>query len=1020
MKRSELLIKTGKISLNSALLLLLLLLNLFVFGQAPKKVNYQTVVRDLSGDLVRLETVTIQISILQGSVGGVAVYTETHNPETNINGLASIQIGSGTIVEGNFSTIDWSNSPYFLLVEIDPVGGSSYDISWTSEILSSPYALYSHKTALAGTVKGENQGLSDVIAENNEADGQIKNLTDPTDEQDAATKAYADLSINDIETLKILLGVGTLIDIDGNIYRTVKIGNQEWMAENLRVSKFNNGDNLRLVSSPGIWTGETNPCYCWYDNDKTTYGYTYGALYNWYTVNAPGIGGKNVCPEGWKVPDDDDWTTLEDYLIANGYNYDGTTTDDKTAKSLSSKTNWLASTGGTPGSTEFPSYRNKSGFSALPAGMCASWNGNFYYLGERAHFWSISEGDLDKAITHRISYNGANFYDFETEKRGGFSIRCLKGYHKPSVSTSEISNITTTTASSGGNILYNGGNPIVERGVCWNTTGTPTIDDDRTSDGTGSGSFVSNLTGLTPNTIYYLRAYATHSEDTGYGDQKTFITYNSSVSDIDGNVYYGIFLGTQEWMGENLNVTRYKNGDEIGTTTPADLDISAESEPKYQWAYDGNESFADSYGRLYTWHAINDSRFICPTGWRMSTRDDWDTLIDYFGGGEVAGKELKEAGTAHWNWQNIATNSSQFTALPGGERSEDGTFSAIGDNGYWWTTKETAFDAWAINMYHGSSYAYVPSRSRNYGLSVRCIKGDENPILTTLPVNDITTITASSGGNITYDGGTAITHRGVCWNTTGTPTTSDSKTLDGAGAGTFESEIEGLTANTTYYIRAYATNGTTTVYGNEVVLHTYTQSIVDVEGNSYYTVTIGTQEWMAENLKTTTYKNSDPIGTTTPSTLDISGETSPKYQWAYDGDVDNVSTYGRLYTWYAVNDSRGVCPTGWHIPSQSEYETLIAYLGGTSVAGGKLKEAGTYHWFFANYPGTNESGFTALAGGYRDKDSFGQITVSGLYYTSSTDGIFGIYLFLSYDNDYATITHNYYSYYGRSVRCVKD
>jgi len=150
--------------------------------------------------------------------------------------------------------------------------------------------------------------------------------------------------------------------------------------------------------------------------------------------------------------------------------------------------------------------------------------------------------------------------------------------------------------------------------------------------------------------------------------------------------------------------------------------------------------------------------------------------------------------------------------------------------------------------------------------------------------------------------------------------------------------------------------------------------ITDVDGNVYTSVTIGTQVWMVENLKTTKYSNGDLIGTTTPATLDISGESTPKYQWAYDGNESNVATYGRLYTWYAVTDIRGVCPIGWHVPTDAEWTTLSIFLGGDNVAGGKLKETGTTHWTTPNIEATNETDFTALPGGSRSNSgAFGYI-----------------------------------------------
>ena len=149
----------------------------------------------------------------------------------------------------------------------------------------------------------------------------------------------------------------------------------------------------------------------------------------------------------------------------------------------------------------------------------------------------------------------------------------------------------------------------------------------------------------------------------------------------------------------------------------------------------------------------------------------------------------------------------------------------------------------------------------------------------------------------------------------------------------------------------------------EVLITSSLTTVTDNEGYVYKTVTIGTQTWMTENLKTTKYRNGDPIETTD---LDVSGEIAPKYQWSYGDTAGNAAIYGRLYTWYAVTDNRKVCPEGWHVPSDSEWETLKSFLGGANTAGGKLKEANLNHWESPNTGMTDESGFTALPGGYRD------------------------------------------------------
>jgi uncharacterized protein (TIGR02145 family) len=150
--------------------------------------------------------------------------------------------------------------------------------------------------------------------------------------------------------------------------------------------------------------------------------------------------------------------------------------------------------------------------------------------------------------------------------------------------------------------------------------------------------------------------------------------------------------------------------------------------------------------------------------------------------------------------------------------------------------------------------------------------------------------------------------------------------------------------------------------GVQAQTRSLTDTVTDIDGNVYQTVTIGNQVWMVEDLKTTRYRNGDPIGTTNPDTLDISSESTPKYQWAYNGDESNAVTYGRLYTWYAATDKRNIAPVGWHVPTNAEWDTLASFLGGKIAAQAKLKEAGTKHWNSPN-DGTNESGFSAIPGG---------------------------------------------------------
>jgi uncharacterized protein (TIGR02145 family) len=316
-------------------------------------------------------------------------------------------------------------------------------------------------------------------------------------------------------------------DYDGNIYNTVKISNQLWTQENLKVLHFRNGDAIPNVTDGTAWSGLTTGAYCNYKND-ISYITIYGRSYNSYAT----IDNRNLCPAGWHVPTDSEWDALEASLIANGYNYDGSTTGNKIGKSIASSTGWdYSSVTGAVGNTDYPDFRNKSGFTGLAAGFRDA-SGSFdyqgmNYFGMGAVWWTTTESDPNSFWSHSIFNMGESTGNGADTKSAGFSVRCMQGEGQvlPAVTTVAISALTSTTASSGGNITSDGGATITERGVCWNTAVNPTIANTKITDGaTGTGSFVSYLTGLTASTTYYLRAYATNSVGTAYGNELSFTT----------------------------------------------------------------------------------------------------------------------------------------------------------------------------------------------------------------------------------------------------------------------------------------------------------------------------------------------------------------------------------------------------------------------------------------------------------------------------------------------------------------
>ena len=299
------------------------------------------------------------------------------------------------------------------------------------------------------------------------------------------------------------------------------------------------------------------------------------------------------------------------------------------------------------------------------------------------------------------------------------------------------------------------------------------------------------------------------------------------------------------------------------------------------------------------------------------------------------------------------------------------------------------------------------------------------PELTTSLVKDNTANTATCGGNITKEGTSPVTVRGICWSTNQNASIADSKTNNGTGGGSFISYLTALTPNTTYYIRAYATNSAGTAYGNEVTFKTSESgvgTITDSDGNVYHTVTIGTQIWMVENLKTTKYRNGESLKYIPDDTEWSNQSTSGAYCW-FQNDITKKSTYGALYNWYAVADLRSIAPVGWHIPSNADWIKLIDYLGGEWVAGDKLKEAGISHWDSPNAGATNETGFTALPGGYRNYHlgfGYGYIGTVGNWWTSSENDIDSGW-YRKMDNVNSNVQSGPYGKKGGlSVRCIKD
>lgn len=568
----------------------------------------------------------------------------------------------------------------------------------------------------------------------------------------------------------------------------------------------------------------------------------------------------------------------------------------------------------------------------------------------------------------------------------------------PTLTTTAASSVTASSSTSGGNIVEEGGAPITDKGICWSTTTGPTIVNNPIKAGNGLGSFTVIFSGLNPGVTYFVRAYATNSAGTAYGNEVTFTT---------------------------LTILS------LITTTPV-TNITS--------------STASSGGNI-----SND------------------------GGGAVSARGVCWGTTTN---PTIANN-----------KTPDGTGSGSFASSLTALTPGT--------KYYVRAYA-TNSAGTAYGSEISFTTLPNLPTVTTTTATAMTSTAATTGGNVTSDGGATVIARGVCWSTTTNPTITNNPISGGTGTGSFTSSITGLTAGTAYYVRAYATNSAGTAYGSQVSLTTinsytvavssnptaggttsgsgvfnsgspltvtaiantgyiftdwtesgtvvsttsvynftiigsrtlvanYTPGVIDADGNVYKTVTIGTQVWFAENLKTTKFSDGALIPLVTGNTA-WSNLITPGFCWYNNNENTYKNTYGALYNWYAVNTKK-LCPTGWHVPTDDEWTILTNYLGGLAVAGGKLKESGTIHWNSPNTSATNTYGFTALPGGFRITDgTFNSIGTSGYWWSSSEDIwtsnfnyaiTSAYYLYMYYSSSDAYGTHGSMRS-GFSVRCLRN
>ncbi len=398
-------------------------------AQAPQGFNYQATVRDGNGQLIINQNVHFIFNIMRNSPTSLPVYSETHYAPTDDLGTVSLVIGQGTPTTGVFAQIPWGEGEYFLGIELNT--GNGYVAMGTTQLLSVPYALYANS---AGNTQPQN--LHQVLATGNEGGGlRIRDIGNPVNEHDAVTKVYVHMRVSLTgDTLfmgpqwVIVPGIseannnetptGTVADFDGNEYPTVIIGNQEWMAENLKVTHYRNGESIAYPGdAPDQWSNLSTGAYAWYNNNME-WKHIYGGLYNFYAV----VNQNGLCPEGWHVPTNEDWTVLMNTIGPN----EPTGNLLKSCRQVESPLENCST-------SQHPRWdyhaqehgNNHFDFSAVPAGF-RGVQGNYEGLGTNAEFWTSTEIGSGRAWA-RIILNGSGYVvNDDGYMKKGISVRCVK------------------------------------------------------------------------------------------------------------------------------------------------------------------------------------------------------------------------------------------------------------------------------------------------------------------------------------------------------------------------------------------------------------------------------------------------------------------------------------------------------------------------------------------------------------------------------------------------------------------
>ncbi|HRZ76382.1 MAG TPA: FISUMP domain-containing protein, partial [Bacteroidales bacterium] len=774
---------------------------------------------------------------------------------------------------------------------------------------------------------------------------------------------------------------------DGQQYPTVLIGNQCWMASNLNVGDMVNSQ-YTAQSHSELTNNGTPEKYC-YNNDSVMCT-QYGGLYGWDELMDYGLtaGAKGICPDGWHVPTDDEWKLLEGNTdtqfgvgnaVWNNTVWRGFDAGKRLKKAGS--THWSASNNGT----------DALGFTAVGGGDRAP-TGSFEMLNSYGHYWTSSPGTGSTAWVRSMYSSYGEIYRGTANRLDAYSVRCLMDTIPCSPLPDQANAGADTFNVPATSVQLQANAPSAGSGSWTIVSGTG----GSFADSTGATTLFTGSAGESYILAWTITTLCGSSSDSLAISLAPPVVCDDTLTDIrDGQKYPIVQIGNQCWMGKNLNYGLKIDSEYLGYSHS----LQSNNMVPEKYCYNNDEALCTIYGGLYEWGEAMDyqttpgSRGLCPEGWRVPTDQEWDILTDFLGGASVAGGKLKDTGLTYWNSPNTgATNITGFSARGAAYRMYNGSFNNLKNYTYFYTSNDTNGMGITRTLYSFNEIIHRNINNKSNGLSVRCIQ-DFTPGCAPQPDpahagTDTFNVPAAS---ILLQGNLPIEGQGHWIIVSG----NGGILADSTQPNTLFSGIPGEEYLLAWIISNACGYNTSIVRISFATAMPFTcgDTLTDLrDGRHYPTTQIGNQCWMAANLD---------IGTMVPGSSDQQNNGVVE-KYCYADLTANCATYGGLYQWGelmtydSANGGRGLCPEGWHVPTDHEWtamtlildpgvDSLILGYSGTD-AGGKMKATGSAHWTAPNFGATNYSGFSAYGSGVRNQNSaFEHLNNFTFFWSSSLD-----------------------------------